>query len=105
MTGLCSSKIGVAANNNEHARHHVDLGVDVGSTDLLLRTKRGKLTYFLYLELKKTKKNGGRLSQDQIDWNEDFDANYASENCSRAVAYGLQEAKDAIINWIEGLPK
>lgn len=96
--------VAFASNNNEHARHQVGMGVEVGSADLLLRTRRGDITYFFYLELKKLKKNGGKLSPDQIKWNEDFDTHYASSNCQRDVAYGLQEAKDKIIEWVSSLP-
>lgn len=101
MTQYASSPIAFAANNNEHARHHVDMGVETGSADILFRTRRANITYFLYLELKKLK---GKLSPDQIKWNSDFDAHYASSNCQRDVAYGLQEAKDKIIGWLASLP-
>lgn len=93
--------VAFASNNNEHARHCVDMGVEVGSTDLALRTRRGNTTYFFYLELKKLK---GKLSPDQTAWNEDFDMHYVSSNCQRDVAYGLQEAKNKIIGWLGSLP-
>ena len=91
------SNLKIAANNNEHARHAVDLGVDVGSADLTLSTRVGNITHFLYLEIKKTK---GRLKPAQIEWNTDFDANFAADNCERAVGYGLAECREIIDNWM-----
>lgn len=74
------------------------MGVEVGSTDLVLRMRVGCITYFLYLELKK---RNGKLSQDQIDWNEEFDTHYKSDNCIRAVAYGFEEAREIVIQWVK----
>lgn len=88
----------VAANNNEHAREHVDMGVDIGSADLVICRKIGDTTYFLYLELK-TKK--GKLSINQKKWNEDFDQNYKSSNCIRAIAYGYNQAIEEINLWTQ----
>lgn len=83
----------VASNNNEHARNYVNMGVDVGSPDLLITWRKDDICHMLYLELK-TKT--GKLSQPQIEWNADFDANFESSNCKRAVAYGFSEAKEII---------
>jgi hypothetical protein len=88
----------VSANFNEFAREHKSMGMDVGSPDLRLEMKRGDVTYILYLELK-TKK--GKLSKSQKAWNEDFDANHASSNCTRAVAYGFTQAKEEIDLWMK----
>ena len=98
MTLSFSDPIAWASNNNEYARHAVDMGVEVGSPDLTLRQKRGDITHFLYLELKTQK---GKLSPAQKKWNNDFDAHYASSNCTRAVAYGFNDAKDIILRWLE----
>lgn len=98
MLGGC---IGVASNNNEHARHQLSMGVDVGSPDLLLRTRRLGVTYFLYIEMK-TK--SGKLKPSQVEWNSDFDANYRSSTCKRAVAHSLLDAKRAVTEWSTTLP-
>lgn len=87
--GTISYPIKVAANFNEYARQHKDMGMDVGSTDLRISWRLRGIYHVLYLELK-TKK--GKLSPEQILWNEDFDENFASENCKRAVAYGYEHA-------------
>lgn len=92
--------IKIAANNNEHARHHVGMGVDIGSTDLTLSKRIKNITHFLYLELKTM---DGELSPSQIKWNEDFDDNFKSSNCIRDVAYGFNEAKRIINDWITNL--
>jgi len=91
-----SSKIKIVSNNNEHARHFVNMGVDIGSPDLLLYTRKNELVYLLFLELKK---KTGKLSPAQIEWNSDFDENYKSDNCKRAVAYGYNEAIKIIEEW------
>lgn len=95
-----SSPVAVTSNNNEHARHHVDMGVEVGSADLTLRQRRGDVTHFLYLELKR---KNGILSDSQKQWNADFDLHYASDNCKRAVAYGLIEAQEIIMGWLSSV--
>lgn len=86
-----------SANFNEFARHAIDMGMDVGSSDLLLRQRRGSITHFLYLELKR---KNGTLSESQIEWNVEFDAHYASDNCKRAVAYGFDDAKEIVLSWL-----
>ena len=87
----------IASNNNEHARHAVSMGVDVGSPDLLLYTRKYDVTYFLFLELKKKK---GKLSESQKEWNEIFDKSYKSKNCIRDVAYGFEQARNIISTWL-----
>lgn len=90
----------VAANFNEHARHCMDMGGDVGSPDLRIEQLRNDgITHILYLEIK-TKT--GRLSQDQLDWNANFDACFLSKNCTRAVARGYKEALKIIDGWLLG---
>ena len=83
-------KIKIASNNNEFARHCLDMGVDVGSTDLTISYRWANVLQVLYLELK-TK--NGRLLDSQIEWNAEFDEHFASVNCQRAVAYGFEKAK------------
>lgn len=94
------SNIYYAANFNEFARHNADMGMDKGSPDLRLESIHDNITYILYLELK-TKK--GKLSKDQIKWNENFDKNRASSNCKRAVAFGFDDAKKIITDWQNNL--
>lgn len=87
-----------SANFNEFARHAIDMGMDIGSADLLLRQRRAdNITHFLYLELKR---KNGTLSDSQKEWSAEFDLHYASDNCKRAVAYGFDEAKEIITNWL-----
>lgn len=93
-------EIKVAASQNENSRHAVDLGMDVGEPDLRLSTRVNGIYHIFYLELKKTK---GKLSPDQIKWNNRFDVWFASYNAKRDVAYGLVEAKEKIISWVESL--
>ena len=99
MTLLCfDTPFMWSANFNEFAHKHKDMGMDVGSTDLLLRQRRADgITHFLYLELKK---KDGKLSPAQIEWNAEFDAHYLSGNCTRDVAYGFDHAKDIITRWL-----
>jgi hypothetical protein len=85
---------------NEDSRHNVDMGVDVGTTDLHLGTRCDDIFHCFYLELKTTE---GELQQSQIDWNERFDKRFACSNAKRHVAYGLDEAKKAIDNWLQNL--
>lgn len=77
------------------------MGVDVGCPDLILRQKRKNITHLFFLELKK---KDGKLMQSQIDWNKDFDENYAADNCTRDVAYGYDEAIEKINAWIKRTP-
>jgi hypothetical protein len=90
------SKIKVCAPMNENSKHCLDMGVDVGCTDLILGTRVGSLYHILYLEIK-TK--NGELSPSQIGWNAEFDEIYASENCCRQVAYGYHEGIRIIEAW------
>src|SRR5690348_6725880 len=85
--------IKIASNNNEHARNYINMGVDVGSPDLLITWRKNDIAHMFYLELK-TKK--GKLSKSQVEWNEDFDKNFACNNCQRAVAYGFSDAKKIV---------
>lgn len=96
----------ISANLNENSHHCVDMGIDVGRTDLEFG-KRVRGTYhILFLELKtkkrKTEKNGG-LRDSQIDWNAEFDKDFASDNATRAIAYGFDEAKTIVLAWLASL--
>lgn len=99
---LSHFKIKVCAPLNENSRHMLDMGVDVGCTDLALGMRVGRVYHMLYLELK-TK--DGDLHESQIDWNKEFDEHYASDNCVRDVAYGYLHGVDIINRWIERLTK
>lgn len=90
-------EVKLAASQNENSRHAVDLGMDVGEPDLRLYCRPIDTLQMFYLELKKT---NGRLSESQLKWNSDFDANYAAINARRDVAYGFLEAREKIINWL-----
>jgi hypothetical protein len=95
-----SFKIKICAPQNEDSRHKADLGMDIGTTDLHLSARVCGVYHMFYLELK-TKK--GKPSPTQVDWMEDFDKNFACMNAKRDIAYGFDEAKKAIDNWIEYL--
>ena len=95
-------EVKLAASQNENSRHAVDLGMDVGEPDLRFYCRPGDILHMFYLELKKKK---GKLSESQIEWNVDFDANYAGVNATRAVAYGFLEAREKIISWLNSLPR
>ena len=92
-----SFEIKVAASQNENSRHAVNQGMDKGEPDLRLAVRVDDTAHFFFLELKTLT---GTLIPSQIEWNADFDENYASSNWSRDVAYGLVEAKEKINNWL-----
>lgn len=66
----------------------------LGITDLLLFTRCGRV---LWLELKK---KTGKLQPSQIDFNAMFDTHFTAPNYTRAVAYGYEEARIIIIEWM-----
>jgi hypothetical protein len=68
-----------------------------GTPDLTLFCDYNDLTYILELELK-TKK--GKLNQAQIIWHKDFKS---TKNHIARIAYGLDEAKTAILKWVDGV--
>jgi len=78
----------------------VDMGMDVGTTDLQLSARVESIYYMFYLELK-TK--DGELRESQIEWMDDFDKNFKCDNATRDVAYGFSEAKEKIIAWADSL--
>lgn len=78
----------------------VDMGMDIGEPDFRLYARRNSILYILFLELKK---KDGKLSQSQKTWNEDFDINFAASNTTRCVAYGFDEAKNIIVDWLNKL--
>ena len=93
-------KIKVAASQNENSRHCTDMGTDIGEPDLRLSARVRGIYHIYYLELKKTT---GSLRESQDDWNADFDVNFLCYNARRDVAYGFQEAKGKIVEWINSL--
>lgn len=93
-------EIKVAASQNENSRHATHLGTDVGEPDIRLCKRVGNTAHFLYLELKTSK---GKLGENQIKWNADFDANWRCDNFKRDVAYGFAEAIEAVAAWSASL--
>lgn len=87
-----------ASNNNEDARHQVDKGVDVGSTDLIFYKKHKNILFIFFLELKTSK---GQLSANQKKWKIKYDNKLCANNTDYAVAYGLLDAKTKIEEWIK----
>ena len=90
----------VAASQNENSRHATGMGMDIGEPDIRLCKRVGNTAHFLYLELKSSK---GTLGDNQIKWNVDFDSNWRCNNFKRDVAYGLADARDAIIAWVDSI--
>ena len=104
---LSEGELKIAASQNENSRHATVLGTDIGEPDLRLSLRHNDVYYILYLELKTKKarlRNGniaaGALQQSQIDWNKNFDENYACDNCQRDIACGFEEAKKIILVWL-----
>lgn len=95
-----SLQIKAAASQNENSRHATHLGTDIGEPDLRISATVRGTYYILYLELKKKK---GTLRDSQIEWGERFDAHFACHNAERYVAYGYEDAKNAIDSWIKKL--
>ena len=95
-----SFKVSMSANENNH--YHVNMGIDAGEPDLWIYCNTPEnICYLLRLELK-TKV--GSLNDNQIAWNEWFDANFGNcKNHKRAVAYGFAEAREVITNWIKDI--
>ncbi len=92
------SDIRICATRNEDSRHMLDMGVDVGRTDLTLERSWKGLLYILYLELKTL---DGELTPSQVKWNERFDAS-PCKNAQRAVAYGYNDAVRIATEWERG---
>lgn len=94
--------IKLAASQNENSRHATGMGMDIGEPDIRLCAKGADgVAYFHYLELKTSK---GKLGDNQIKWNVDFDANWQSRNFTRSAAYGFAEARQQIENWLAATP-
>lgn len=71
--------------------------MDVGEPDLRISATVRSTYHILFLELK-TK--NGELKQSQIEWNAEFDENFAAFNCKRDVAYGYIDAQNKIKDWL-----
>lgn len=71
-------------------------GVKAGVPDMFLPVKRGNYGG-LWIELKK--KKGGRLSENQKWWQERLTKDYM-----HVVANGFEEAKDAILSYLQNTP-
>lgn len=97
-----SNPIKIMAPQNEHSRHHVGLGMDVGTPDLHFSIRVDGTLYMFFLELK-TKT--GKLTKSQRDWARDYHENFASSNTHYAVAYGLKQACEEFMCWIDSLPR
>lgn len=97
-----SFEINICAPQNENSRHAKDLGMDVGRPDLEFGAKVNDIYHVFFLELKTIK---GRLHASQITWNNRFDVWFACANVKRDVAYGLIEAKEKFMNWLDSLSR
>lgn len=82
--------------NEKSYRQSKHIG-SVGITDILIFDTRSDVMYVLFLELKK---KNGKLLPSQITWNSVFDAKHVASNNMRAVAYGFDEAKRIIAEWL-----
>jgi hypothetical protein len=85
----------VSCSGNENSHKKIDQGVDIGEPDLwIYKLGADGFTYILRLELK-TK--NGKLSPNQIAWNEWFDSTYGNcKNHIRDVAYGFEKAREIV---------
>lgn len=88
----------VIATLNEDSRTRVDMGCDIGITDLILMRRDGEMLAVFFLELK-TKT--GRLSESQKDWAADYADAFASVNTHYDVAYGFSDAKEKVKSWLD----
>lgn len=70
--------------------------MDVGEPDLRIYKVKDGVQHCLYLELKSAK---GYLSDSQKSWKEDYDNRRRGWNTCYAVAFGLDEAMQKIIQW------
>lgn len=77
------------------AREAMEMGMNPGAPDLCLPVARGGF-HALYIELKREK--GGRLSQNQKEWRQGM---RDEGNCA-LVCYGFEEAREAILAYLEG---
>lgn len=90
--------IHIIATRNEDSRKFVGMGVDVGVTDLILMKKRDDILQVLFLEMK-TKR--GKLSESQKEWKTGkYDLLLNSNNTQYDVAYGFENAKEKILDWL-----
>ena len=87
----------VIATLNENSMHCMDLGCDLGITDLILmkRHRAGALR-LLFQELKTLT---GDLQQSQIDWKAAYDSTWSSSNTAYVVSYGFEKAKQDFLRW------
>ena len=97
-TTTFNSKVRVIAPMNEDSKHRAYMGMDAGCPDLIILIE-GKGVMFLELKTKK-----GKLSASQKKWNDEFDAHYKSKHCTRAVAYGYDEAVEIINSALTDAP-
>lgn len=93
------SDLWVCAPMNENSHKHIDMGVDVGCTDLIIGIPHKGIFHLFFLELK-TKK--GKLRDTQKTWNERFDNEWLPKcsNISRAVAYGYDDGIKQLDNFL-----
>lgn len=77
------------ATRNEDSRKRSE-EIEVGLPDVIIRWEQGGIRHLFYLEIKRKK---GRLSENQKQWIKD---NSLLANEYYAVAYGLEECKQAI---------
>lgn len=90
-----------ATSNEKNYKETRQIG-SIGITDLLVFRAHPFCVYILWLELKK---KTGKLRETQIEWNENFDANFSRFNSARAVAYGYNEGRNIIEKWVDNVNK
>lgn len=84
----------ILATLNENSRHQIDMGCDVGITDLLIFKPVQNVKHIFYLELKT---QTGKLHASQKKWA----ARYTPyENTHYGVAYGFADAREQIKEWM-----
>lgn len=90
----------ITATANERSYKEVDQIGCLGIQDILIFKVMNGVMHIYFLELKSKK---GRLLKSQIDFNILFDSKFACDNAKRDVAYGLIEAKEKVMAWINSI--
>jgi len=83
----------VVATLNENNKHCMDMGCDLGITDLIIHWTVDGTMYTLFLELKTTT---GSLQESQEDWAFDYQYHYAATNTYYGTAFGYEKAIEII---------
>lgn len=91
------------ATLNENSRHNLEMGINVGITDLFIFVRKNDVLHVFFHELK-TKHKMSKLSDSQVEWyRNEYVPKLQASNTYYAVSKGLSEAKKEIADWIKKL--